>query len=170
MDKEIDLTELNKFLGEAALATYAGGGVNLDPEKALKGMKEIDYSRGDWSYKDSYAGFFQSFGREVIWFNGKPVWCQNYGGGMIKKYHNDSEFAHRTFDFLKKAMSAGNKKTLFQPRGLNNFKDGDWKYKVNLQGDITKFNGNEEITFKGEVVFTHEFNGGLFLWRNKSKQ
>jgi hypothetical protein len=32
--------ELNEFLGEAALNTYASGGGGIDPEMAEKGMKE----------------------------------------------------------------------------------------------------------------------------------
>jgi len=37
------LKKLNEFLGKAALETYAGGGSNFDPEKAERGMKELEY-------------------------------------------------------------------------------------------------------------------------------
>ena len=71
----------NEFLGKASLATYAGGGPGVDPELVERGMKELEYGDldGEWYYKDSYSGFFQSFGREVVWHNGKPFWCQVYG-------------------------------------------------------------------------------------------
>jgi hypothetical protein len=160
VDKSL-LQELNNFLGKATINTYAGGGVEVDPEEA--GFKELDYRDGDWYYKDSYTGFSQSWGREVIWYKQKPFWTQIYGGGMIEKYQNDIKFAHETFDFLKKALSAGEKQKDFQPRGPKGFLDNDWEYFCKWHGDITRFEGHEEILFKKEVVFTHDFLGGLIV-------
>jgi len=57
MDKKL-LQELNRFLGKAALNTYAGGGQEVDPEEV--GFKELEFKEGGWYYKDSYTGFFQS--------------------------------------------------------------------------------------------------------------
>jgi len=161
------LKEMNLFLGEAASKTYAGGGKSVDPEQAEKGMKELEYGdkNGKWYYKDSYSGFFQSWGREVVWYDGKPFWAQIYGGGMQSKFSEDSEFTHRTFDFLKKAMLVGDKKNKFQPRGPKLFKQGEWEYRVKMKGNIKKFKGSEKITYKGKIVFTHDFSGGLFVYR-----
>ena len=135
------LKKLNEFLGKAALETYAGGGPNLDPEKAERGMKELEYGNpeDEWYYKDSYGGFFQSWGREVVWHNQKPFWVQIYGGGMESEHQRDTKFTHQTFDFLKNILSAGEKRSSFQPRGPNSFNDGDWSYSCRWQGDITKF-------------------------------
>lgn len=161
-----DLKKLNDFLGRAALATYAGGGPGVDPEKAERGMKELEYgnSQDEWYYKDSYGGFLQSWGREIVWHNQKPFWVQIYGGGMQSKYHKDIRFVHQTFDFLKKAMSAGDKTHSFQPRGPKFFKEEDWEYSCSMTGDIQKFKGSEEIRYKGEIVFTHDFAGGLYVY------
>ncbi|MDD5341461.1 MAG: DUF5680 domain-containing protein [Patescibacteria group bacterium] len=155
------LKKLNRFLGKAALATYAGGGPEVDPEEP--GFTELEYKQGDWFYKDSYTGFFQSWGREVVWYKKKPVWNQIYGGGMVKKYHHNFKFSHETFNFLKKALSAGEKKKLFQPRGPKKFKQGDWLYQCKWQGDITNFLGSEKIFYKNKVVFIHNFYGGLVV-------
>ncbi|MBU0540474.1 hypothetical protein KKF59_01700 [Patescibacteria group bacterium] len=157
------LQKLNSFLGRAAGNTYAGGGQEVDPEEAR--FKELEFHEGDWHYKDSYAGFFQSWGREVVWLNKKPFWMQIYGGGMTEKFQNDIKLAHETFDFLKKALSAGEKQEAFQPRGPKNFSDDEWEYSCEWSGDITKFEGHEKILFKKEVVFTHDFLGGLVLAR-----
>jgi hypothetical protein len=162
MDKKL-LQELNRFLGKAALNTYAAGGPEVDPEEP--GFKELEFKKGGWYYKDSYAGFFQSWGREVVWHNQKPFWTQIYGGGMTAKFQNDTKFAHETFDFLKKALSAGGKQEDFQPRGPKSFSEGDWEYFCEWNGDITKFDGYEKILFKKEIVFTHDFSGGLILAR-----
>ena len=161
-DKQF-LTDLNSFLGRAALKTYAGGGAEVDPEEA--GFKELEFRDGDWYYKDSYSGFFQSWGRETVWHEDKPVWMQIYGGGMTEKFQTNTKFAHETFDFLKKALSAGEKQNQFQPRGPQSFTDSDWKYACEWTGDITRFTGHEKILFKEEIVFTHDFLGGLILAR-----
>lgn len=160
------LSKLNEFLGKASLSTYAGGGAGLDPEKAEKGMKELEYGdkNSEWYYKDSYAGFFQSWGREVVWHNGKPFWAQVYGGGMKPKFHNNAKFTHETFSFLKKALSKGEKIKSFQPRGVKEFIDGDWEYSCNWKGNIKKFRGNEKIKYKKSVVFTHDFSSGLYVY------
>jgi len=55
MDKKL-LQELNRFLGKAAINTYAGGGQEVDPEEV--GFKELEFKEGGWYYKDSYTGFF----------------------------------------------------------------------------------------------------------------
>ncbi len=155
------LTELNRFLGKAALATYAGDGPEIEPQRV--GFKELEFKEGDWDYRDSYAGFFQSWGQEVVWFKGHPFWNQIYGGGMLGKFQSNEAFALKTFGFLKKALSAGEKQEEFQPRGPKTFSDEAWAYFCEWKGDISNFKGNEKISFKGEIVFTHNFLGGLIL-------
>ena len=164
------LQELNKFLGKASLATYAGASEALDPSKPdfvarFPGFKEYEYREGKFYYRDSYAGFFISAGQEAVLYNGQPVWSSQYGGGMEEKYQEDEKFAHDTFAFLKKALSAGEKQTSFQPRGPKKFIEGDWGYLCKWNGSITKFSGNEEIRYKDNLVFTHKFFCGLLKWK-----
>lgn len=153
------LTQLHKFLREASRATYAGDGVEAEPWR--RGFKELEYKDGDWYYRDSYAGFFQSWGQEVIWYQDKPIWNSLYGGGMVKKASRDRGFAKQTFEFLKKALCQ--KESEFQPRGPEKFTERDWEYECNVQGDIKNFKGSEKILYKGEVVFTHDFIGGAVI-------
>ena len=154
-------TELNKFFGAAALATYAGGGAysnGLD-----KGFNELEYRDGEWRYRDSFVGYFKSFGREVVWFKDKPVWNQHYGGGMETDYVQDKTFVEKTFAFLKQALTSGEKEKAFQPRGPKEFVLGDWEYRSGFTGNIAKFCGNEEILFKNKRVFSHHFFGGAVV-------
>ena len=155
------LSELNLFLGKAALSTYAGSGQETVSKEI--GFNELEYKEGKWSYKDSYTGFFQSWGRETVWLNEKPFWTQIYGGGMTKKYQTNSGFAHKTFTFLKQALSSGEKKNTFQPRGPKKFVDNDWKYSCEWKGAISEFEGHEKILFKNKLVFNHHFRGGLII-------
>lgn len=161
MRDEHFLKDMNRFLGKAALASYAGGGAETTPER--QGFRELEYTEGRWSYRDSYTGYIRSWGTELVRYDGELIWNTLYGGGMTPHYRGDAEFAHRTFEFLKQAFRTGEKKELFQPRGPKNLKDGDWEYRCDWNGDITEFSGHEAILYKGGVVFTHEFMGGLIV-------
>lgn len=163
MDKEL-LVELNKFMGMASKATYASGGGKVEPWR--KGFTELEYTDGDWYYRDSYTGFLRSWGQEVIWYKDKPVWTCLYGGGMCDDVM-DSSFANETFSFLKKVLSAGDKEITFQPRGPKVFRDNEWQYFCELDGDITKYSGNEYINHNDNKVFTHDFVGGLVVGQDK---
>lgn len=162
------LKNLQIFLGKAMLATYAGGG-SLINNTQRAGFRELEYSESDWYYRDSYAGYIKSVGQEVVWYKDKPYWSQIYGGGMSAGFENN-EFADQTFDFLKRVLSTGDKKQIFQPRGPNVFMDNDWRYESIWEGDIKDYKGNEIISFIGKVVFTHDFRGGLIDWGDKGRE
>lgn len=155
----MDLEALNNFLGKAALETYAGGGKRIETEK--KGFFDMEYREGDFYYRDSFAGYLASHGQETVWYQDTPVWMCSYAGGMRNSKVDNAEFAHDTFEFLKQAMRTGEKSKDFQPRGPRNLKEGDWKYINDCTGDITNFKGHEEIHYKGEMVFEHDYFGGV---------
>ncbi len=155
------MQQLRDFYSKSAKNTYAAGADHENvPER--NAHKEIIYKEGDWFYRDSYSGYFRSWGQEVISYQNKPIWTQIYGGGVINEYVGDEEFANRTFSFLMKAIGA-KEEGKFYPRGPKQFSDGEWKYSANWTGNIDKFRGSEEISYQGVVVFTHDFIGGLFL-------
>lgn len=153
--------ELNRFIGKATKATYAGGGGKVD-QPHRSGFNELEYLEEDWYYRDSYTGFLRSWGQEVVWYKGEPYWTCLYGGGMASN-KLDHNMAEETFNFLKKVLSTGDKENNFQPRGPKEFKEGNWEYKCTLEGDIEKFRGSEAISYRSEIVFTHDFLGGLVI-------
>lgn len=155
----MNLVELNDFIGKAAVATYAGGGERIKTDK--KGFIDMEYQEGDFYYLDSFAGYLASHGQETVWYKDRPVWMCSYAGGMRGGKTDDADFAHDTFEFLKKAMRSGEKSKDFQPRGPESLEDGDWEYKNDYTGDISDFKGREEIHYKGEFVFEHNYFGGV---------
>lgn len=163
---QLNLAQLNMFFGQAALATYAGGASYAAPWK--KGFNELEYKADDWYYRDSFCGYYKSWGQETVYHEGKPVWVQNYGGGMEKEYEGDAKFAEKTFTFLKQALASGNKTGEFQPRGPREFQKGRWRYETVLAGNIQKFSGFEKIFYKNTLVFTHRYFGGLTLGKGAS--
>lgn len=157
MRKEIDLEKLKAFIDKSGANTYSGGG-EYEKVSERSGFYELTYSDGSYTYRDSYTGFYRSWGSEVVRLNDKPVWCTNYGGGMTE---GNEEYAHETFEFLKKAMRIDTPE--YSARGPKSLKDSDWEYSYKQEGDITNFSGYEEIKHKGELYFWHRILGGLII-------
>ena len=156
----IDLEELSKFLVKAKTNTYASGSErNVAPQRP--DFDELEFKEGDWEYRDSYCGFFRAPGQEIVRFKGEPVWNMSYDGGMLEEFYDNKEFAEQTFKFLQKAMRNVDVNKPF--RGPNNFKDDDYEYIMEVNGDIKSFKGTEKILFKGKAVFVQNFMGGLIV-------
>lgn len=70
--------------------------------------------------------------------------------------------AFETFTFLKKVFLADTRgfKTF---RGPQIFLDQNWKYSYSQKGDVTEFQGYEEIYLNNELVFFHHIIGGEIL-------
>ena len=169
----VDIGELARFLVKAKVAAYAGdGGAAKRIERP--GFKELEFSEGDWHYRDSYAGFFMAPGQEVVRFKDVPVWAMAYAGGMLAQYRPDCHpnitkdtsdamvgFAKQTFSFLKESLR---NVPLEQPfRGPPRFENGLWRYENVINGCIDDFNGQEWVFFKHTVVFRQEYIGGLIV-------
>ena len=152
----LDKNYLYNFIKKAGRITYATSGVeSVTYDK--NGFKELTFAEGDYSYKDTYTGFFRSRGIEIVTYKNSPVWVASYGGGMLRE---DADFALQTFEFLKKAFltdEAG-----FQTfRGPHQFQQNKWLYKYDQKGDIEEFSGYEEIYFDNKPVFFHRIIGGF---------
>lgn len=152
----LDLVKLQEFINKASAQTYAGGGQEVtNPERA--GFNELVFSEEEFSYRDSYAGYFRSWGTELVRVNNQPMWNAVYGGGMVEK---KEDLASETFSFLKKAFLKRDQDSFRGPKELI---DRDWRYVYQQEGDISRFSGMEEIYFKGELVFFHNIIGGLII-------
>ncbi len=156
---KIDLKKLAGFLVKAKINTYAGDGKEIESQRP--GFRELEFKERDWEYRDSYDGFYFAPGQEIVRFNGKPVWNMAYNGGMNPKFHGNFDFAKQTFTFLKEALK---RIELSRPfRGPKNFKQGDYEYIDNSEGNIKSFKGTEKIMYKGEEVFRQDYIGGWIV-------
>lgn len=144
---------LNDFIKNAQAATYAGGGGEVASERP--GFRELTYQEGEYSYRDSYAGFYRSRGMEVVRKGQDIIWTSLYGGGMVEGH---SQLADQTFAFLKTAMQQDSPE--FSVRGPQVFIQGDWEYTYEQFGDLHEFHGYEQISYQGNVVFFHRVIGG----------
>ena len=166
MKLPFELNQLIGFLLKARLSGYAGSAPKVSPQRP--GCKEFEtFIEGDFSYRDSYAGYYCAPGQEIVWFKQKPIWMMAYSGGMLPEFHGNLEFTAKTFNFLQKALKSSNKKYPF--RGSDHFDDGEFVYKNKTEGDITQFSGEEKILFKGKEVFFQKYVGGLVMPKEVEK-
>jgi len=158
---ELDLEELAAFLIKAKRATYAGDGREVKPQRP--GFKELEFSEGDFNYRDSYTGFYAAPGQEIVRFKGVPVWSMAYDGEIGKQFRN--AIAFKVYAFLKKALMQVEETKPF--RGPEYFEEGNFVYINEVVGDITRFTGREKILLSNIEAFKQNYFGGLILHLKK---
>lgn len=154
------MKDLLEFIFKAHKNTYAAPKevkVKFKADPILPGHKDYDYVEKEWRYHDSYSGWFWPPGKEVVFFQGKPVWCMSYQGKA--KEGLTEEFVEEIYSFLKKALMNVNEEKPF--RGPDNFSEGDFEYSFSMEGDYSYFIGKEIVKYKGEEVFFQDVMGSL---------
>jgi len=167
--KQVWLTELSRFIVQANLATWAGEGKEVPPQRP--GYKELQYpspeeSQGDWMLRDSYAGYFRAPGMTTVYYKGIPVWTMQYGGHGQTEGHEGN--AKETFGFLKEALKKVSPELPF--RGPKELVIGDKKYEFQmLEGTIEDGLWREKITENGEVTFTQVGMVGVVIGKDQDR-
>lgn len=146
------LANLKKFLVEAKLNTYAGGGKPTTSSR--KKSVDLPYRNGDYFYLDSYLGSSDFIGEEVVWYIDRPVWGMNYYGKVLIP-----EIPEGFSDFLKLALSGVEEENPY--RGPKFFKQGDFGYKCSVEGGFEDFRGEEYISHRGMKIYKLYFHGGV---------
>ena len=154
----VNLKELARFLVKAKKNTYAGDG---EETVDIDGCKKLEFSEGDWHYRDVYAGFYYAPGKEIVFLKERPVWAMAYNGGMLEEYHNNLEFAKQTYAFLKEALKKVEEQRPL--RGPEHLKEEDFEYIDSSEGNIKSFKGTEKILYRGEIVYKQDYIGGLII-------
>ena len=123
------------------------------------GHKDYGFTKEDWKYHDSYAGWHMAPGREVVHYKGKPVWQMSYQGMTVDGL--SKEFIKDVFTFLKKALRSVPETMPF--RGPVKFLEGEFVYEFKFEGDYKYFKGRESITYKGKEVFFQDVMGSIIV-------
>lgn len=144
-----DLRKLVEFRLEANINTYAAymgetASTRLDSH-------DFTYSSGSYTYHDTYVGGEQFAGEEAVWFEGKAQYAMNYSGRVLGRQFSG--------DFLKEALRCANFEMPY--RGPEYYQSGEYTYKCSVAGDISWFQGYEEIYWNAEKVYECYFHGGL---------
>lgn len=144
-----DIISLIDFRLEANVNTYAA--YMNETESTRLDSHDFSYSNGSYTYHDTYVGGEKFAGEEAIWHNGKIKYAMNYLGRVI-----DERFSG---DFLKEALRKADRNMPY--RGPEYYQSGEYTYKCNVTGDISWFQGFEEIYCNNVKVYECYFHGGL---------
>ena len=144
-----DIISLIDFRLEANVNTYAA--YMNETESTRLDSHDFAYSNGSYTYHDTYVGGEKFAGEEAIWHNGKIRYAMNYLGRVI-----DERFSG---DFLKEALRKADRNMPY--RGPEYYQSGEYTYKCNVTGDISWFQGFEEIYCNTVKVYECYFHGGL---------
>lgn len=161
--REAWLKKLAEFIVEANKNTWAADKGEVTPQRP--GCKELDYKKEDWHLRDSYTGYFRAPGMTIIYYKGQPAWTMAYGGSGMEE--DKYEITGSTFDFLKAALMKVTPQLPY--RGPKNYRDGEYKYKLRVNGDLADFDGKEEIFKNKELVFSQLFFGGVVINKDSSR-
>jgi hypothetical protein len=150
----MDSTKLIEFLIKASKATYDSGNEAIQVKETDKSTT-LTYSDGEFSFHDNYFGGEPYGGREVVFFQGSPVFMMTYYGKVVESVTD----LKATYGFLQESLR---QKTIEYPlRGPNEYIKGDMKYTFKLEGDITSFIGYEKIYANNSEIYSAVFIGGL---------
>lgn len=159
MPTRINLKELTAFLINAHRNGYAAD----DKGKWIKesdGSTSIYYEDGSWKFHDNFFGSDPFGGREVVFFESKPVWMMVYYGEVFGKTK-----PNKIWNFLCSALrvSFSVPNEPFSLRGPEYLHKKSLCYFFKLAGDVKSFYGNERIKryLSNHVIYRAEFVGGL---------
>ncbi|MFA5994557.1 MAG: DUF5680 domain-containing protein [Parcubacteria group bacterium] len=151
----IDLGKLNAFLVKAKKATYAAGesaGKTIEADKSTT----MVFEEGDWRYHDNYFGGEPYGGREVVFFQGAPVYLMVYYG-WVRENVADVNAVYKT---LQGALMLIPEDKPF--RGPQKFVQNGLRYENVFEGEIANFFGEEIILAEdGTEMYRAKYLGGL---------
>lgn len=155
----VNKERLCQFLVNAKKATYAAGD-NAQIITETDNSKSIFYETGDYKYHDNFFGGEPFGGREVVFYQNKPIYIMTYYGKVLVSNTDFKEI----YKVLQHALS---KIPLDHPfRGPKEFIENNFIYKNEYQGEIDDFSGQETISSSnGEIVFRAQYSGGLICQR-----
>ncbi len=140
--------EMIRFRLEASRNTYAAC-MNDVPATRLD-SHDFHYENGRYVYHDTYVGGEQFAGEEAIWYDGQAIYAMNYLGRVLGDTFSGN--------FLKEALRAADEAMPY--RGPEYYQSGEYLYKCKVTGDITWFQGYEEIYCDANRVYECYFHGG----------
>ena len=147
------MTSFKKFLIDSNKVGYAGG----EEKKWIKeadGSTTIPFEKGEWKSHDNFFGGEPYGGRTIVFYRGEPYWLMVYYGRVEDKVETDS-----VYGILRNALKQMPEDYPF--RGPKEYKEKEFIYKNNWQGEVDKFSGEERIFQNGKPVYKANYVGDL---------
>lgn len=145
------LISLQKFLNKAD-KPHADGTATIIRED--DGSNSIRFRDGTWSMHDSFFGGEPYGGRQIVYYNKRPVWFCAYYGRV-----EDRVAVKPVYDFLRRSLQQAPVNGF--SRGPAKFSEGEFTYHNNAEGSLENFSGHESIDQSGHEVYSADYMGGL---------
>ena len=155
MEIQINIKELSDFLNLANKSTYANKNASK-AESSRVNSEDYHFEKDRFIYHDTYFGSRNFIGEEIIYKDHKPVWGANYFGFIIDPEVGEKEI----YDFLRQSLMQ-EYDDVIPVRGPSSFSIENWDYNFSANGNLTNFNGEEEILFDKKVVYRCLLHGGF---------
>ena len=150
MNKE----QLLNFVVDAHQHGYASG-QSAPSKKEADGSTTIEYKSGEWKHHDNFFGGEPYGGREVVLYQGKPVWIMVYYG----RVNDNVPEVGKVYEVLQGALRTVSQDAPF--RGIKQYEHEGYRYDNDWQGDVESFSG-KEVILQGETeIYSAEYLGGL---------
>jgi hypothetical protein len=148
---------LAAFIKVAKQATYAASGDSASVVPLLPNTRQLEFSSGEFVYRDIYAGMEYFVGQELVYKSGEAVWSMSYSGGVTV---SASEAATtEIYRFLRAALLQAPE--LLPLRGPASLSAGQLQYSCVVTGELVRFHGTELISIAGSPVYELNFSGGM---------
>lgn len=151
------MNRIEKFLIEAKKQTYANESIEK-VKSTRQNSKDYEYKKENMIYHDTYFGGINFIGEEVIYIDNEVYWAMNYYGVTL-----DESLGEEAMDnALRPAlMNVGKDKKVLPVRGPKEFINGEYKYTLDITGNINYFSGIERIYKNDKLIYELKCNGGL---------
>jgi len=153
------MDDLIKFIVEAKKSSYAAQGDTQSVTPLLPGTKQLEYRRGDYFYRDIYAGMLNFVGQEIVYRQEKPVWSMSYAGGLLSGA--DKSQIINIYSALREALRLVSVENPF--RGPKNYSNADFSYTNETTGTLNRFNGREIISNGKSNLYELFYAGGMVI-------
>ena len=145
---------LASFLNKANKNTFANPNAKKVASTRLN-SHDYHFEDGNWTYHDTYFGSRDFIGEEIVYQDQRPMWGMNYFGFILADDVTDKELGA----FLEKSIMQ-EYDDIIPVRGPREFSENDWTYRLSVDGDISRFSGQEEILRDEKVVYRLFLRGG----------
>jgi hypothetical protein len=146
------------FLVTAKGQTYTAQGDEATISPLLPGARQLEYRDGPLLYRDIYFGGAYFVGQETVYYDSSPLWAMGYAGGLTSTAARPSEM-RQVYDVLRAAFREVVTERPY--RGPSRFRQGEYHYRDESQGEVDCFWGAETITHQGQQVYQLHYSGGL---------
>lgn len=152
----LDTVAFTAFLVEAKRNAQAAGQNAV--QTILPGATQLQYSRGAYTYRNTYYGVERFAGQETVHFDNRAIWSMSYTGGLITHYMWDLQ-PQWIYAVLRTALAQVSEELPF--RGPLKYEYYGFEYNNHPLGHLAEFLGEETIKYRDALVYHLWYIGGF---------